>query len=60
MELTEELPFQVTLWTVQNIAYDLLQQVYPSVLEEAETDADARAWIEDFDVLARKLSLKMA
>jgi alpha-amylase/alpha-mannosidase (GH57 family) len=60
VELTEELPFAVTLWTVQNIAYDLLQQVYPSMLEEAETDDDARAWIEDFDVLARKLSLKMA
>jgi hypothetical protein len=60
VELTEELPFSVTLWTVQNIAYDLLQQVYPSMLEEAETDTDARAWIEDFDVLARKLSLKMA
>jgi alpha-amylase/alpha-mannosidase (GH57 family) len=60
VELTEELPFNVTLWTVQNIAYDLLQQVYPSMLEEAETDGEAREWIENFDVLARKLSLKIA
>ena len=29
VELTEELPFTVTLWTVQNVAYDLLQDVYP-------------------------------
>jgi alpha-amylase/alpha-mannosidase (GH57 family) len=60
IELTEELPFSVTLWTVQNIAYDLLQQVYPEMKDRAAMEEDARAWVEDFDVLARKLSLKMA
>jgi hypothetical protein len=60
IELTEELPFSVTLWTVQNIAYDLLQEVYPSMRDRSAGEDDARAWVEDFDVLARKLSLKMA
>ena len=60
IELTEELPFSVTLWTVQNIVYDLRQQVYPAMRDRADAEDEARAWVEDFDALARKLSLKMA
>jgi alpha-amylase/alpha-mannosidase (GH57 family) len=60
IELTGELPFQVTLWSVQNVIYDLLHENYPGMRERAPADEDARVWVEDFDVLARKLSLKMA
>ena len=59
IELTEELPFRVTLWAVQNVAYDLLQDVYPGILNKAQSDAEAREWVKNFQVLARKLSLRM-
>ncbi|HYP08051.1 MAG TPA: hypothetical protein VER03_17600, partial [Bryobacteraceae bacterium] len=59
IELTEELPFKVTLWSVQNVAYDLLQDIYPGVFDKKDTDEDAREWVGHFEVLAHKLSLRM-
>ena len=57
--LTSELPFSITLWTVQNVAYDLLQDQYPEMLMKSGTDENAREWVENFRVLARNLSLRM-
>jgi hypothetical protein len=59
IELTEELPFPVTLWTVQNVAYDLLKDIYPSMNERAATEEETRVWVEHFRVFAHKLSLRM-
>jgi hypothetical protein len=62
IELTTQLPFAVTVWAIQNVAYDLLQEVYPGMLKRtsSEEDAeDAQAWVEHFRVLAQKLSLRM-
>jgi len=59
IELSEELPFTVTLWTVQNVAYDLLQYIYPEMQQRSESDGDAREWVENFRTLAQKLSLRM-
>lgn len=59
IELTEELPFKVTLWAVQNVAYDLLQDVYPAVFDNKDTHEDSREWVRHFEVLAHKLSLRM-
>jgi hypothetical protein len=59
IELTEELPFKVTLWAVQNVAYDLLQEIHPGIESQASTDDESREWVKDFEVLARKLSLRM-
>jgi uncharacterized membrane protein len=59
IELTQELPFTVTLWAVQNVAYELLQDVYPEMQQRPESDAEAREWVENFSTLARKLSLRM-
>jgi hypothetical protein len=60
IELIDELPFTVTLWSVQNVAYDLLQDIYPAMQDRTGgADAEARQWLDDFTVLARRLSLKM-
>lgn len=59
IELTDKLPFPVTVWTVQNVAYDLLQNVYPGMNERSDAEPDARAWVEHFRELAQKLSLRM-
>jgi hypothetical protein len=59
IELTEELPFKVTLWAVQNVAYDLLQDVHPGQVEKSASDEEARDWVRNFEVLARKLSLRL-
>lgn len=59
IQLTTELPFSVTLWTVQNVAYDLLQDVYPGMLKRADTEEEARTWVEHFRALAGMLSLGM-
>jgi hypothetical protein len=60
IELTDELPFTVTLWSVQNVAYDLLQDIYPAMQDRARVaDTEARQWLDDFTDLARRLSLKM-
>jgi hypothetical protein len=49
----------VTLWAVQNVAYELLQDVYPEMQQRPESDTEAREWVENFRTLARKLSLRM-
>ncbi len=59
IELTEQLPFTVTLWAVQNVAYDLRREIYPWMMDKAESEEDARAWVENFRVLAQKLSLRI-
>ena len=58
--LTGILPFPVTLWTVQNICYNLLQTRYGQVRSQAEEgDEDAAAWCENFRKLAQDLSLRI-
>lgn len=57
--LTDDVPFAVTLWTIQNVAYDLLQEIYPEMSERSQSDEEASAWVEDFRALAQKLSLRI-
>ena len=59
VSLTDEVPFTVTLWAIQNVAYDLLQETYPDMKKRAESEEDARVWVEDFQTLARQLSLRI-
>jgi alpha-amylase/alpha-mannosidase (GH57 family) len=55
-ELTEALPFDVNLWKTQNVFYDLLNTVYPSVRERAEAgDEPARRWLALFTALGERL-----
>ena len=60
VELLGLLPFSVTLWAVQNVGYDLLQNTYPKMREQAEAgDADSAAWVESFRAIAQRLSLRI-
>jgi alpha-amylase/alpha-mannosidase (GH57 family) len=58
-------PFPLVLWSVQNRCYEVLQNIYPQVLEKAKHEkgthdkADAR-WVGQFRELAGLLSLRVA
>jgi alpha-amylase/alpha-mannosidase (GH57 family) len=60
VELMDTLPFEVNLWRVQNIYYRVLKSVYPQLREKAGLgDEAARAWVEQFASLGRKLSVRV-
>jgi len=53
------LPFEVNLWTPQNIVYDLRQSVYPFLRSRAaQDDAEARAWVTHFRAVADALAVR--
>jgi alpha-amylase/alpha-mannosidase (GH57 family) len=57
-ELHGLLPFDVNLWKTQNVFYDLLKTVYPTVYERAESgDEGAARWIALFTSLGERLSV---
>jgi alpha-amylase/alpha-mannosidase (GH57 family) len=56
--LTEALPFDVNLWKTQNVFYDLLNSVYPTMKERAAAGDDSAArWIAIFTMLGQQLSV---
>ena len=58
--LLQSLPFQVNLWKLQNLCYEVLQSTYADLrLKAAEGGDTAREWINHFDALADKLSLRI-
>ncbi len=58
--MLHSLPFQVNLWKVQNVFYDLLQSIYPGVRENADKgDEKAQKWVCHFRVLGEKLSVRV-
>lgn len=58
--LARSMPFEVDLWEVQNICYEMLQSVYAERKSEAEQgDENHRRWIEVFTALAGKLSVRV-
>jgi alpha-amylase/alpha-mannosidase (GH57 family) len=58
--LLDVLPFRVDLWKIQNACYRLLENVYASMVGEAERgDATAQSWVSSFRSLATKLSIKV-
>jgi hypothetical protein len=60
VSLLEDLPFAVNLWHIQNIYYRLLQTVYPERQQaSAPRDEKARAWIETFVALGKKLGVRV-
>jgi len=60
VSLLSSLPFQVNLWKVQNICYDLLDAIYPDFRDKAnQGDKRAREWIESFRVLLDKVSIRI-
>ncbi|MDD4238785.1 MAG: DUF3536 domain-containing protein [Desulfotomaculaceae bacterium] len=59
IDMVHSLPFEVDLWKVQNIYYELLQTVYPEYKKKAARgDDEARAWVERFNGLGDKLRIR--
>ncbi|NLG80168.1 MAG: DUF3536 domain-containing protein [Firmicutes bacterium] len=57
--LTRIVPFEVSLWKVQNDYYEMLHSVYPGRREKAEQgDEGARAWVDRFASLGEKLRVR--
>jgi hypothetical protein len=58
--LTSSLPFQVNLWKLQNICYELLETTYPEFKAKAERGEEkAREWVDAFTALSRKLWVRV-
>ena len=58
--ILSELPFQVNLWTMQNVCYDLLQTVYPDQRRKTDSgEKDASQWVRSFATLCERLSLQV-
>jgi alpha-amylase/alpha-mannosidase (GH57 family) len=58
--LLKALPFQVNLWTVQNICYEIFQSSYDQWRNRAESgDETAQAWVNHFRPLAQSLSFRI-
>jgi alpha-amylase/alpha-mannosidase (GH57 family) len=59
--LIKELPFAVNLWKVQNIYYDMLQNVYHQWRREAKQDRrEAKLCVKHFKNLGKKLSVRVS
>ncbi len=60
LAILDSLPFQVNLWKVQNICYDLLTNSYPAIREKFEKgDPGAREWIDRFGIVLDKVSIRV-
>jgi hypothetical protein len=57
LDLLPLLPFTVNLWKIQNLFYDLLQNLFPTVRAKAEHDKSVQEWESIFTSLCDKLSL---
>jgi len=56
--LARSLPFPVDLWKVQNIYWEMLQNVYPAVKKKTG-DRAAADWVEAFVALGKQLSIRV-
>lgn len=60
VDITKRLPFEVILWKVQNIYYEMLHTVYPEWHWKVEHgDEEALSWITTFLKLGRDLSVRV-
>jgi alpha-amylase/alpha-mannosidase (GH57 family) len=58
--LVRMLPFEVNLWTAQNVFYEILQSLFRQFASEARLgDEFASRWIEQFRQLGEKLSVRV-
>ena len=57
LNLLPLVPFTVTLWKIQNLFYDLLQNLYPTVHEKEKQYKSVQEWERVFTSLCEKLSL---
>ncbi len=58
VSLAHALPFEVDLWEVQNVYYDLLQWVYPALRDKRDQgDHEAQEWVGHFVSLGEALGI---
>ena len=57
IDFAGSLPFEVNLWKVQNLYYEMLERVRPEF--QARADAEAETWLAHFDRLGEKLSIRV-
>ncbi|MGC2324294.1 MAG: DUF3536 domain-containing protein [Terriglobales bacterium] len=57
IQMVRGLPFEVNLWRIQNIYYQMLQRVRPEF--QARKDEEARTWLSHFDRLGEKLGISV-
>jgi alpha-amylase/alpha-mannosidase (GH57 family) len=55
-----ELPFELNLWKVQNVYYEVLNSVFPEQRRKSgQGQEKARTWVEHFVALGQKLSVRV-
>jgi len=60
LKIAGALPFPINLFKVQNIFYDLLQNVYPQIKSAKETgDQEATSLLEKFSIVGNQLSVSL-
>lgn len=60
VRVARSLPFEVVLWRVQNMYYDIMLTVYPEFLGlAARGDGAAQSWVKFFRALGSKLSVRV-
>lgn len=60
VQLLRRLPFEVNLWKVENICYEMLQTSYREFQTRADRgDEEARAWVHGFSSIAESLALRV-
>jgi hypothetical protein len=58
--LVSRLPFQVDVWRVQNICYEMLQTTYEEYRARAEQGLEeARTWLRHFNTIAQNLTVRV-
>jgi hypothetical protein len=58
MASAKPLPLPLSLWSIQNQCYEILQKCYPEMRERAVAgDEEAQTWAEQFSQLAELISL---
>ena len=61
VDLIRSLPFEVDLWRVQNVYYDLLRRAYARYWRRLEQPAGSdQTWLERFLLLGEKLGMRVA
>ncbi|HEV8524010.1 MAG TPA: DUF3536 domain-containing protein [Terriglobales bacterium] len=55
--ILRSLPFEVSLWKVQNLYWEMLREVRP--VFQARDDAQSREWLAHFDSLGEKLKIRV-
>ena len=58
--LVSRLPFQVDVWRVQNICYEMLQTIYEEYQARAEQGhEEAKSWLRHFNTIAQNLTVQV-